>query len=62
MRSADTGAVWSVLDAAGTQNMMRSTLGEAAALADFDTVKKSACWAPLTPWTSPTASSSTSAC
>jgi len=40
VRSADAGAVWSVLDAAGTQNMMRSTLGEAAALADFDTVKK----------------------
>jgi hypothetical protein len=40
VRSADTGAVWSVLDAAGTQNMMRSTLGEAASLADFDTVKK----------------------
>ena len=38
--SADTGAVWSVLDAAGTQNMMRSTLGEAAALADYETVKK----------------------
>ena len=40
VRSADAGAVWSVLDAAGTQNMMRSTLGEAAALADYDTVKK----------------------
>jgi len=40
VRSADTGAVWSVLDAAGTQNMMRSTLGEAAALADYETVKK----------------------
>ncbi len=40
VNSADTGAVWSVLDAAGTQNMMRSTLGEAAALADYDTVKK----------------------
>jgi len=38
--SADSGAVWSVLDAAGTQNMMRSTLGEAAALADYETVKK----------------------
>lgn len=40
VRSADTGAVWSVLDAAGTQNMMRSTLGDAARLADYDTVKK----------------------
>ncbi len=40
VRSADQGAVWSVLDAAGTQNMMRSTLGDAARLADYDTVKK----------------------
>jgi hypothetical protein len=40
VRSADTGAVWSVLDAAGTQNMMRSTLGDAARLADYETVKK----------------------
>jgi hypothetical protein len=40
VRSADTGAVWSVLDATGTQNMMRSTLGDAARLADYDTVKK----------------------
>jgi hypothetical protein len=40
VRSADTGAVWSVLDAGGTQNMMRSTLGDAARLADFETVKK----------------------
>ena len=40
VRSADTGAVWSVLDATGTQNMMRSTLGDAARLADFETVKK----------------------
>ena len=40
VRSADPGAVWSVLDAAGTQNMMRSSLGDAARLADFETVKK----------------------
>jgi hypothetical protein len=40
VRSASDGAVWSVLDAAGTQNMMRSTLGDAARLADFETVKK----------------------
>ena len=40
VRSADQGAVWSVLDAAGTQNMMRSALGEASALADYETVKK----------------------
>ncbi len=40
IQSVDSGAVWSVLDAAGTQNMMKSTLGEAAQLADYDTVKK----------------------
>ena len=38
--SATDGAVWSVLDGAGTQNMMRSTLGDAARLADYETVKK----------------------
>ena len=32
--------VWSVLDAAGTQNMMHSALGQAAQLADYDAVKK----------------------
>jgi hypothetical protein len=36
----DSGAVWSVLDGQGTQNLMRSTLGDAAKLADYDTVKK----------------------
>jgi hypothetical protein len=34
------GAVWSVLDAQGTQHMMRAALGEAARLADYDTVKQ----------------------
>jgi hypothetical protein len=38
--SADSGPVWSVLDAAGTQNMMRSALGDAASLTDYETVKK----------------------
>jgi hypothetical protein len=38
--SADDGTVWSVLDASGTQNMMKSALGDAASLADYDTVKK----------------------
>jgi hypothetical protein len=38
--SADSGAVWSVLDQQGTQNLMRSALGDAARLADYDTVKK----------------------
>jgi hypothetical protein len=36
----DNAPVWSVLDAAGTQNMMRSALGQASSVADFDAVKK----------------------
>ncbi len=40
IQAVDTGTVWSVLDQQGTQNLMRSTLGDAAKLADFDTVKK----------------------
>ena len=38
--SVDGSPVWSLLDQAGTQNMMRSTLGDAARLGDFETVKK----------------------
>ncbi len=38
--SVESGAVWSVLDDIGTQNMMRSALGDASRLADYDTVKK----------------------
>jgi hypothetical protein len=38
--SVDSGTVWSVLDQEGTQNMMRSALGDAARLADYETVKK----------------------
>ncbi len=40
MTSVDSNPIWSVLDQQGTQNMMRSTLGDAAKLADYDTVKK----------------------
>lgn len=40
MGSVDSGMVWSVLDQQGTQNMMRSALGDAARLADYETVKK----------------------
>ncbi len=40
MSSVDSGMVWSVLDQQGTQNMLRSALGDAGKLADFDTVKK----------------------
>jgi hypothetical protein len=36
----DSGPVWSVLDQQGTQNMLRSALGDAAKLADYETVKK----------------------
>jgi hypothetical protein len=32
-------AIWSVLDQNGTQTMMKSVLGEAAQVADFDTVR-----------------------
>lgn len=38
--AVERGAVWSVLDPVGTQNLMRSTLGEASSLTDYDTVKK----------------------
>ncbi|HXE90511.1 MAG TPA: hypothetical protein VNK82_06050 [Terriglobales bacterium] len=40
MTAVESGALWSVLDPAGTQFMLRSSLGEAARLADFETVKK----------------------
>jgi hypothetical protein len=36
----ESGTVWSVLDQQGTQNMLHSALGDAAGLADYDTVKK----------------------
>jgi hypothetical protein len=35
----DSKAVWSLLDAKGTQTMMKGVLGDAAQLADYDTVK-----------------------
>ncbi len=38
--SVQNSAVWSVLDQAGTQTMMRSALGQAGSLTDFDAVKK----------------------
>ncbi len=38
--AVENGPVWSVLDQVGTQNMMRSALGDAAGLADYDMVKK----------------------
>lgn len=39
MNAVDSHAVWSLLDAKGTQVMMKSVLGEAAQIADYDTVK-----------------------
>ena len=36
----ESGAVWSVLDQKGTQNMMLSALGDASKVADYDSVKK----------------------
>jgi hypothetical protein len=40
MPEVDGAAVWSVLDQQGTQTMLRSALGDAAKLADYDTVSK----------------------
>jgi hypothetical protein len=39
MAAVDSKAVWSLLDAKGTQTMMKSVLGDASQLADYDTVK-----------------------
>jgi hypothetical protein len=39
MNAVDNHAVWSLLDAKGTQVMMKSVLGEASQIADYDTVK-----------------------
>lgn len=38
--AVDSGPVWSVLDAQGTQNMLHSTLGDAAKLTDYEVVRK----------------------
>jgi len=40
MGSVDSGTVWSILDQQGTQNMMRSALGDASKLGDYESVKK----------------------
>ena len=40
MAPVENDAVWSVLDAKGTQYMMRSVLGQAPQVADYDVVKK----------------------
>jgi hypothetical protein len=38
--SVDTGTIWSVLDSNGTQTMLKSILGTASNLAEYDNVKK----------------------
>ena len=40
MGSVDAAPFWSILDQLGSQNMMRSALGDAAKIADYETVKK----------------------
>ena len=39
MAAVDSRPVWSLLDQKGTQTMMKSVLGQASQLADYDTVK-----------------------
>lgn len=39
MAAVDSRAVWSLLDQKGTQTMMKSVLGDAAQLTDYDTVR-----------------------
>jgi hypothetical protein len=40
MSSVDSSPVWSILDQQGTQNTMHSAMGDAAKVADYDSVKK----------------------
>ena len=40
MSSVDSAPVWSILDQQGTQNMMRSALGDASKVADYESMKK----------------------
>ncbi len=40
MSAVDSAPVWSILDQQGTQNMMRSALGDASKLGDYEVVKK----------------------
>jgi hypothetical protein len=39
MAAVDASAVWSLLDAKGTQTMMKGVLGDASSLTDYDTVQ-----------------------
>ena len=40
MTNVDSAPVWSILDQQGTQNMMRSALGDASKVADYESIKK----------------------
>src|SRR5205814_5961169 len=40
MASVDGASVWSILDQQGTQAMMRSALGDASKVADYESIKK----------------------
>jgi hypothetical protein len=40
MSTVDASPVWSILDQLGTQNAMRSALGDASKLTDYDSLKK----------------------
>jgi hypothetical protein len=40
MAAVDAKAVWSLLDSKGTQTMMKSVLGDASSLTDYDTVRE----------------------
>lgn len=40
MQGVDSQDLWSILDADGTQTMMRQVLGEAGGLTDFDSIRK----------------------
>ena len=40
MSSVDSAPVWSILDQQGTQNAMRSAMGDASKIADYETLKK----------------------
>jgi len=40
MTDVDSAPVWSILDQQGTQNMMRSAMGDASKIADYESVKK----------------------
>lgn len=40
MQKVDTSPIWSILDQKGTQYMMKSLLGQASQLADYETVRK----------------------